>query len=303
MEKSKILVIGSLNMDLVVNVPYMPKVGETILGHTFKTIPGGKGANQAFAAARLGGNVSLIGNVGNDEYGAQLVNNLNRVGVNVDSVKKQSDTHTGLAFIYVNDDGDNNIVVVSGANKNCSREFVKENIKLIEESEIVILQLEVPLDTVSYVLETAKELRKMVILNPAPAPEYFPEELLRNIDIITPNESELQKLTGIEVNTIDEMVKAAKVLLSKGVKTVIVTCGEKGAIVVEDDNHTHFPVPKVKAIDTTAAGDSFTAAVAVALSEKRSMAYAIEFANRVAAIVVTREGAQTSIPTREEVDK
>lgn len=303
MSKGKIMVIGSLNMDLVVNVPYMPKVGETILGYSFKTIPGGKGANQAFAASKLGGEVYMIGKVGTDEYGQMEVESLKSAGVNTQSIEKQAGMHTGLAFIYVNDEGDNNIVVVPGANSMCSKEYIDRHRPLMEECDIIILQLEIPFETVSYAVELAKQMNKTVILNPAPAPDCIPENILEKVDIITPNETELQKITQHETNSLEDIRKAANIILSKGVKTVIVTWGEKGAVLVTENECTHYPVQKVKVVDTTAAGDSFTAAVAVALSEKKGMNEAIEFANKVASIVVTREGAQTSIPQRDEVEK
>jgi len=301
MSNGKLLVIGSLNMDLVVDVSRMPKVGETILGFGFKMVPGGKGANQAFASAKLGGETYMLGNVGMDEYGERLVDSLKSIGVNTDGIEKQSGIHTGLAFIYVNSDGDNSIVVVPGANSICSKEYIDMHKRLILDCDIIILQFEIPIDTVSYILEITKNMNKTIILNPAPAPDSLPENLLNGIDIITPNESELQRLTGMKVNTIEEIKKAANALLSKGVKTVIVTWGSNGAVWVTKDKCIHYSAADVNAVDTTAAGDSFTAAIAVALSEGKGLDEAIKFANKVAAIVVTREGAQTSIPGRDEV--
>ncbi len=302
MGKCKLLVVGSLNMDLVVDVPYMPQVGETILGYGFNMIPGGKGANQAYAAAKLGAQAYMLGCVGKDEYGQILLKNLNGAGVNIESVEKQAGINTGTAFIYVNKEGNNNIVVVPGANSACSKEYIKRYKELFEYCDIIMLQCEIPMDTVSYVIETARKMNKTIILNPAPAPDHLPESILKMVDILTPNESELHKLTGIKTDTIDNIREAAGMLLSKGVKSVVVTWGDKGAVLVRGNICQHYPVKDVKVVDTTAAGDTFTAAVAVAISEGKSLDEAIEFANKASTIVVTRAGAQTSIPSRDEVN-
>jgi ribokinase len=289
-------------MDLVVNVSHMPKVGETIMGRNFITIPGGKGANQAVAAGKLGADVYMIGKVGTDEYGSVLMDNLKSANVDVSGVKQQENMHTGLAFINVDNSGNNNIVVVSGANGTCSKEDIDTYKNIIQESEIIILQLEIPLDTVIYAVNIAKDLNKTVILNPAPAVQ-LPDRLLKQVDILTPNETELEILTGIEVNSLDDVEKAARVLLGKGVNAIIVTVGEKGAVMINDSEVLHVPVEKVDVADTTAAGDSFTASLAVGLSQGMNYKEAIEFANKVATVVVTREGAQTSLPTLEEVNQ
>ena len=302
MQKGMILVVGSLNMDLVVEVAEMPKVGQTILGKSFKTIPGGKGANQAFAAGRLGGKVTMIGSVGSDDYGKSLIQSLKYAGVKTNGVEIQPSAHTGLAFIYVNSAGNNNIVVVSGANGLCTGDIIDKYIELVRQSDIIIVQFEIPMDTVRYLLDIAQQYHKLVILNPAPAPDKIPDDIIEKIDIITPNETELETLSGYASNSLENIVQAAQNFIIKGVKSVIVTWGDKGAVLIEKDRYKHFPAMKVKAVDTTAAGDSFTAAVAVALSEGRGIDEAIGFANKVASIVVTRQGAQTSIPSREEVD-
>lgn len=302
MQKGMILVVGSLNMDLVVEVAEMPKVGQTILGKSFKTIPGGKGANQAFAAGQLGGKVTMIGSVGSDDYGKSLIQSLKYAGVKTNGVEIQPSAHTGLAFIYVNSAGNNNIVVVSGANGLCTGDIIDKYIELVRQSDIIIVQFEIPMDTVRYLLDIAQQYHKLVILNPAPAPDKIPDDIIEKIDIITPNETELETLSGYASNSLENIVQAAQNFIIKGVKSVIVTWGDKGAVLIEKDRYKHFPAMKVKAVDTTAAGDSFTAAVAVALSEGRGIDEAIGFANKVASIVVTRQGAQTSIPSREEVD-
>lgn len=302
MDKARLLVVGSLNMDLVVDVPYMPGVGETVLGRGLKMVPGGKGANQAYAAAKLGGETYMLGCVGSDEYGQILIDSLKSAGVNTQSIGKQTGVNTGTAFIYVNEEGDNSIVVVPGANSTCSKEYIERHKNFIEDCDIIILQCEIPIDVVEYTVDIARRMNRKVILNPAPAPDHFPEEILKKVDILTPNESELHKLTGKKADTLEDIREAAGMLLSKGIKSVIVTWGDKGAVLVEGDSCRHYPVEKVKVVDTTAAGDSFTAAVAVALSEGKSLDEAVKFANKVATIVVTRPGAQTSIPSRDEVD-
>lgn len=300
MHKNNITVVGSLNMDMVVNIPHIPKIGETISAKTLKKIPGGKGANQAVAAAKLGANVNMIGCVGTDEFGHILMSNLEKEGVQITGIAEETNTSTGLAFINVSDEGDNNIVVVAGANESCSIKHIQKHRNILEKSQILILQLEIPLETVTYTIEMAKELDKMVILNPAPAIKLS-DSLLKMVDVLTPNETELEILTDTKIESIDDVKKSAKLLLDKGVKTIIVTMGEKGAVLVNNHDCLHVPVIKVEAMDTTAAGDSFTAALAVGLCEGMSYPDAIEFANKVASIVVTREGAQTSLPTREEV--
>lgn len=302
MKKGKITVIGSLNMDMVVNVPYIPKVGETISGYSFKTIPGGKGANQAVAAAKLNASVYMIGKVGTDQYGEILTNNLKNAGVNVEGVKKEENIHTGLAFINVNNEGNNNIVVVAGANGTCSKRDIDMYKHIIEDSDMIVLQLEIPIDTIIYAVDMAKSMGKTVILNPAPAVK-LPDNLLEKVDIITPNETELEILSGSKVESLEDVKTAAKVLLDKKVKSVVVTIGDKGAVMVDEDEFLHVSVQKVDVVDTTAAGDSFTAALAVGLCQGMSYKEAIEFACKVATVVVTREGAQTSLPTIDEVNE
>jgi len=289
-------------MDLVVSVPTIPKAGETLLGRDLQKHPGGKGANQAYAAASLGGNVSMIGSVGNDEHGACLLDSLKSVGVDVSGIK-QVDCNTGLALIYVDNRSQNCIVVLQGANNYVDEEYIEELESYIKDAEWIIIQMEIPQKTVEHVIRKGAELNKKILLNPAPAPESFPEELYKMIDIMTPNEIELESLTGLPVKTNEQIIDAARILNNKGVKQVIVTCGSKGAILVDKEKSIHFPAPEVKVVDTTAAGDTFTAAVAVALSEGKTINEAINFANCSASITVTRPGAQSSIPSRREVEE
>lgn len=299
----KILVIGSLNMDFVIEVDKMPLPGQTVLGKRFSLSPGGKGANQAFAAGKLGANVSILGAVGNDEYGRKLLQNLNSVNVNVDNVITTDDANTGCAFINVDDTGENNIVVVGGANRLITKEIIDENINLITESDIIIVQLEIPLDVVGYAVKLAKENNKFVILDPAPAVSDLSDDLLSNIDIIKPNETEIQILSGIEIKSNEDIVTAARILIDKGVKNVIVTLGKDGSVLIDKNHVKYFSALDVETIDTTAAGDSFTAALAKALLEDKNLDDAISYAHIVSSIVVTKKGAQSSIPSQIEINE
>lgn len=298
-----ILVIGSLNMDFVIEVNKMPLPGETILGKNFTLIPGGKGANQAYAIGKLGGNVSMLGAVGNDEYGKKILENLNSVNVNTNNIIKLEDIQTGSAFINVDKNGENSIVVVSGANGKITKETIDSNINLIEKADIIVMQLEIPLEVVEYASKLAKQKGKLVILDPAPARPNLSEELLSNIDIIKPNETEIQILSGIEAKANEEIIRAARSLIEKGVDTVIVTLGDKGSILVTKELEKSFDSFNVEVVDTTAAGDSFTAALAKSLLEGKNIEEAIKFGHLVSSIVVTKKGAQTSIPTQKEIER
>ena len=299
----KILVIGSLNVDMVMKVDHMPVAGETILCDGMKLVAGGKGANQACAAGRLGTDVIMLGAIGNDAYGEMQRQSLLQSGVDVSGLLTKENVSTGTAFITVNKEGNNSIVVVQGANAQFTPEDIEAHRNLIEECEIVILQLEIPMDTVLYAVKLARKLGKIVLLDPAPAPEHFPEELYQYIDIIKPNESELSRLTGI-ADAQNHLEEAVQILKDHGVKNVLVTLGGEGAYLdAENKPAVHIPAKKVKVVDTTAAGDSFTAALAAMILVGKTLEEAAEFANQVSAIVVTREGAQDSIPTLQEVLK
>ena len=297
----KILVIGSLNIDMVMKVDHMPTVGETILCDGMKLVAGGKGANQACAAGRLGTDVTMLGAIGNDSHGEMQRDSLQRSGVDVSGLITKERVSTGTAFITVNKEGNNSIVVVQGANAQFTPEDIEAHRDLLEECEIVILQLEIPMDTVLYAMKLARTLGKTVILDPAPVPEHFPEELYQYVDIIKPNESELSRLTGI-AETQNHLEEAVQIVKDHGVKNVLVTLGGDGVYLdTENESPVHIPAKKVEVVDTTAAGDSFTAALAAMLLEGKTLKEAAEFANQVSAIVVTREGAQDSIPTLQEV--
>lgn len=297
----KILVIGSLNLDMTVRVEHTPAVGETILSNSMEMNAGGKGANQACALGKLGADVTMLGAVGHDMYADIQMESLENAGVDVTRIIRKDNVNTGIALITVNAQGDNSIIVVSGANALLSKKDIDDNLDVIKDCDIVIFQLEVPLETVCYAAKIAHDYGKKVILDPAPVPPDFPEELYQYIDIIKPNETELGMLTGIE-NPEENLDAGVECLKEKGVCDVLVTLGEKGVYLSEDGREPErIPAIKVQAVDTTAAGDSFTAALAIRLAEGKNLREAAVFANYVSAIVVTRNGAQSSIPTLEEV--
>lgn len=297
----KILVIGSLNMDIVLETPRIPRCGETISGKNISRIPGGKGANQAYAIGKLGGNVEMIGAVGEDDFGHRLKENLESVGVDIAGIETFSGASTGQAYIAVDEEGENSIILIAGANGMLTKDVMKKNLEKMQESDIIMMQLEIPLEVVEYVKELAVELGKTVIVDPAPAIPNLPDSFWRGIDYMKPNETELQILIGKEMNTLDELKEGAKILLKKGVKNVVVTLGGEGCLFVSAEKEEFFPANKVKVVDTTAAGDSFTAGMALALSQGKTCEEAIAFGQRVSAVVVSRKGAQTSIPAREEL--
>lgn len=296
----KILVIGSSNMDFVMKLDHMPAKGETVLGNSLKKIPGGKGANQAYACGVLGAEISFLGVVGDDDIGEILIKNLKHAGVEVQYVERTKEP-TGMAVIYVNGQGENEIVVVPGANNQCNEQYIENHMDLIRDADILLIQMEIPAEGVYLAIRKAKKLGKMVILNPAPAPESIPEDVYPYIDILTPNETELERLTGSPAQSEEEIKIAAGQLLKLGVSQVVVTMGERGAMLVNAAEAYVLAPPKVEAVDSTAAGDTFNAALAVRLAEGGSMKEAISFANQAAALSVAKEGAQASIPSKEEV--
>lgn len=298
----KIAVIGSINMDYVIDVQSMPLIGETVLCDRYDTIPGGKGANQAYAIGRLGGDVTMLGAVGDDEAGEALRENLRSAGVDVSRIKQSAGHNTGTAFICVDCTGNNSIIVIQGANKTVDIPYIDENIDLLEECDIVLFQLEIPMETVVYAARKAKQLGKTVILDPAPARNDIPRELYDCVDFIKPNEVELTMLTG-DPRAEEHLDSAAQRLKERGVRNVIVTLGGKGAFLLDRDGRTsrYEADENVPVVDTTAAGDSFTAALACGLAGGIPTEEAVKFAICVSNIVVTRKGAQTSIPTIEEV--
>lgn len=290
----KICVIGSLNMDLVVNVCEMPKKGQTLIGSKFREIPGGKGGNQAVAASRLGGDVYMIGKVGNDGFGESLLKQLKADNVNTKYVQVEEGP-SGVALITVDENAENAIVVSPGANFKLTETDIDKCIDAIKESATVVIQLETPVDTIKYALEKSKELGKFTILNPAPAVKLS-DDIIKNVDLLTPNETELEILSGVSINCEDDIKKAANIMIEKGVKQLIVTLGSKGSLYLDKDTMEFKKSYKVDAVDTTAAGDSYTGALSVALSQNKSIDEAMDFASKVGALCVTKVGAQTSIP-------
>ena len=296
----KIVVVGSSNTDMVIVTKTFPQPGETVLGGKFFMNQGGKGANQAVAAARLGGQVSFISRVGKDVFGEQALLSLKNEGIDVSKVFIDPEEPSGIAQIIVDSKGENSIVVAPGANMKVSRTDIENAQEQILNSGIILMQLEVPLETVVFTAIKAKAMGKKVILNPAPAVS-LPDELLGSLFLITPNESETELLTGIKVKDVSSAEEAAGILRAKGVNTVIITMGANGAYISSDEIRQQIPAPEVKAIDTTAAGDTFNGALAVALAGEEPIGKAVEFANHAAALAVTRMGAQSSVPSLEEV--
>jgi ribokinase len=298
--KEKIVVIGSTNTDMVIVADHFPAPGETILGGKFLMNPGGKGANQAVAAARLGGDVAFISKVGQDVFGQQAIQNLINEGIEVAGVAIDLNEPSGVAQITVDRYAENCIVVAPGANMTLGISDVDKMIALIDSSEIVLAQLEIPLDTVRYAMKLAAKSGKKTILNPAPAVP-LEDELLKTLYLITPNETETEILTGIKVTDRTSARKAAEFLLGKGVSVVIITLGASGAYVFDGSVEEQIPAPNVEAVDTTAAGDTFNGALAVALADNRPIIEAVRFANQAAARTVTKMGAQSSIPFLSEL--
>ena len=294
--RKKILVVGSSNTDMVVKSRHLPRPGETVLGGDFLMNPGGKGANQAVAAAKLGGDVTFMAKVGEDVFGKEAKAGLEQYGINTSAILVDENNPSGVALIMVNDQGENSISVALGANGHLNPEDILQLVSFISNADIILIQLEIPLLTVEKVVALSAELGKKVILNPAPA-QQLSAALLSSIYLITPNESEATHLTNIEVTDEKSARQAAEVLRRIGVSSVIITLGEKGAYVFSDEVEELIPAPKAHAVDTTAAGDTFNGALAVALSEEKSLKEAVEFANKAAAFSVTRLGAQSSCPT------
>jgi ribokinase len=296
-----ILVAGSSNTDMVVKTAYLPGPGQTVLGGTFFMNPGGKGANQAVAAARLGGRVSFVGRVGNDVFGAQAVAQLEKEGIDCRHIRTDPSAASGVALITVDQRGENSIVVAPGANALLSVADILVAQEAIQQSDIILMQLEIPLETVECLAQFAAERNKRVILNPAPARD-LPNSLLKQLAIITPNETEAELLTGIPVRDPATALQAARILAARGVPIIIITLGSNGALIWDGKTSTHLQPPPVESVDTTAAGDIFNGALAVALGEGMNLTEAVAFANRAAALSVTRLGAQTSAPRRNEVE-
>ena len=297
-----ITILGSLNMDLIIRVPQFAQPGETIHGDDFRTACGGKGANQAYAAAKSGGEVALIGSVGNDDFGTAMLINLQSVGVDTRQIEISQTAPSGVALITVDQSAQNTIVVAAGANHTVTAEPVQRAATLIEQSQAAITQLETTMGAVEAFLSLARKAGVLTVLNPAPY-AALSDTILGLCDYIVPNENEASKLTGIAVTDIDSAQAAAAALKARGAKQVLVTLGANGVWVDADAFRGHIPSFKVKAVDTTAAGDTFIGAFVVRLCEGASVAEAARFGCAAAAIAVTRMGAQPSVPDRAEIDQ
>lgn len=294
-----ILVFGSLNMDLVARTPRLPIQGETIVGRNFKTLPGGKGANQAVAVARLGATARMYGRVGDDSFGRLLLGSLQQAGVESADVVQDVTSQTGVAVIAVDDAGQNHIIIVPGANIQVGEEDLDRLKSRLSVADALMMQLEIPLDAVRQAAHLARRADVPVILDPAPVHPDLSDDLLAEVDILTPNQIEASQLTGITVDSLETAEQAGKQLCDRGVKTAIVKLGSKGVVCVTENETFHSPAFDVEVVDTVAAGDAFNAGLVVALCENHSLAEAVRWGNAAAALAVTQSGAQPSMPDRE----
>ncbi len=298
----RIAVLGSLNMDLAMEVERLPRPGETVPGRSFARSPGGKGNNQAIAAARLGAEVSLFGRVGQDAYGEELLKVARDQGVDVEGVEALAGESTGVALILVAPDGQNMIGHHPGANARVDVEYVRRVLPALKEADVLLLQLEIPLAPLGYLLASLPRERPLVVLDPAPARDLG-ELPLDRVDYLTPNREELATLSGLEISDRDDLAEAAQELLASGVRTLVIKADREGAYLAERGGVTRFPALKVKAVDSTAAGDAFNAALAVMLGQGKGPYEAIGYANAAAALTVTRRGAAVSLPSKSEVQE
>lgn len=296
-------VLGSIHMDYVVTLDRMPRLGETVIGRGFKMTPGGKGANQAVAAARLGADVYMIGMVGNDVIGDELIKNFERNRVNVDYVKR-AETHSGVALIFVDSEGNNVIAVAPGADYHLSKEDVDEALEdLRDRIGVLLLQLEIPVEVVEYAIRRFSEEGIRIILNPAPYHELSKDALSR-VFVATPNEIELELMSGVRIASDEDLMRAGrKAIEDLGIGNLVVTLGERGAMIIARDRHELIPAFRVKPVDTTGAGDAFNGALAVALVRGEALESAARYANAVAALSTLKLGAQEALPTSKEVEK
>ncbi|CPR15391.1 ribokinase [Brenneria goodwinii] len=301
MKTGKLVVLGSINADHILNLEQFPRPGETVIGKQYRVAFGGKGANQAVAAGRSGADIAFIACVGDDDIGARIRQQLSEDRIDVSAVEAVPGQTTGVALIFVNGEAENMIAINAGANAAVTPDYLRRHQQLIIDASALLVQLESPLETVAAAAKVAHEHHTAVILNPAPACE-LPDELLSLVDIITPNETEAQRLTGIAVRTEEDAARASRVLHDKGIATVLITLGSRGVWLSEEGNGQRIPGYPVQAVDTIAAGDTFNGALVTALLENQPMSAAVKFAHAAAAIAVTRPGAQPSVPWREEID-
>ena len=296
----KICVVGSINSDLVAIADWFPKPGETLIGKEFGMFPGGKGANQAVAAGRLQANVRLIGKVGDDLYGKQDLRNLRENGVNSDRVGIEPGVSSGIAVIEVDKTGENHILLIPGANNTVDPGFIDEQFDCMLESDIFLFQLEIPLDTVIYAMKKLKDHQKTIIFDPAPA-RNLPDEIFQYIDYITPNETEISIITAHKTKTEADLQEAAASLFQKGIGIVVLKAGKNGAYIIGENEFCHMPGFQVKVVDTTGAGDTFNAGFAVALAQGKELKESVRFANAAGALSTMAKGAQSAMPTLDEV--
>lgn len=302
MTRPKVCVMGSFIVDLMMRAPKLPVPGETIKGTIFKIGPGGKGSNQGVAASRAGADTTMITKIGNDEFADLALNSFKNEGMSVDYIFKDEEAATGAALIMVNEkSGQNKIIVTLGACDNITRENIDAAAEKIREADVFLTQLETNLDAVDYAIDIAHKNNVPVVLNPAPADDVS-DEILSKVDCFTPNETEAAALCGFSVETLEDADRAADFFLNKGVKNVIFTLGEKGAYLYNSNIRQLIPPYKVKAIDTTGAGDAFNGGLAAALAEKQPLLEAVKFANAVGSLCVTKIGTAPAMPTREEID-
>jgi ribokinase len=297
-----ILVVGSINMDLVIKTPKMPAPGENLYGRDFRVIPGGKGANQAVGVARLGCRTLMAGRVGNDEFGRSLLASLQVAGVDTTCIERDDTTPTGVALIMIDANGENSIVIASGANTEFSVESADRLAATIAAADLVLLQLELPPEPVARVIDIARGMGKPVVLDAGP-PCREPRPAFFDVTVLTPNEAEAEALCGLPVTDRESALVVARHLLGRGPQAVVLKRGAEGALLVTREREEFLPAHKVEVVDTTAAGDAFSAALAVAMVEGRPLDQAVRFANAAGALAVTKLGAQPSLPRREEVER
>ena len=297
----QVTVVGSFMYDLVATVPRRPKTGETLVGNTFGMFLGGKGANQAIAASRAGSKVTMVGRLGNDFFGKQFLEKFSREGINTDFVTQDDENGTGVAMPLIDASGDNSIVIIPQANMALTVENINQAQSTIADADVLVMQCEVPMDANQRAAEIAKQNDTLVILNPAPA-QLIPDQILKLVDIIIPNETETETLTGLPTKTESDVLIAGRNLLSKGVETVILTLGDRGSLLLNEDGEKLIPAFDVSVVDTTAAGDSFCGVLAASLANGISINLSVEIANAAGALAVTKLGAEPSLPQRDAID-